>query len=136
MVVLDASAALTWCFEDEHTDFGDRLLDAVQRSGAMVPALWHVEVANVLLSALRRGRIDGAEIDHLSGLFERLPLQTEALNPDQVRQGVLTLARRHGLTVYDACYLDLALRRALPLATLDDALQRAARETGVELIPL
>lgn len=134
MLVLDASAALTWCFIDEHSDFGERLLDAVQQGGALVPALWHTEVANLLLASLRHGRLDAAELDHLRTVFDRLPVQTEVLGPEQVRQGVLSLAQRHGLTVYDAAYLDLAQRRGLPLATLDTDLQRAARETGVALI--
>jgi predicted nucleic acid-binding protein len=81
MLVLDASAALTWCFIDEHTDFGERLLDAVQQSGAMVPALWHTEVANLLLASLRYGRLDAAELDHLRTVFDRLPVQTEVLGP-------------------------------------------------------
>lgn len=134
MLVLDASAALTWCFIDEHSDFGERLLDTIQHSGALVPSIWHVEVANLLLSALRRGRLDPGDLDHLRAVFDRLPVQTEVLGPEQVRLAVLSLAQRHGISVYDAAYLDLAQRRGLPLATLDAELQRAAREIGVALV--
>lgn len=133
-LVLDASAALTWCFGDEHAAFGARLLDQVEQAGAVVPALWHIEVANIWLASLRRGRLQSAEIAHLRQVFDRLPVQTEAVDPAHTRQDVLSLAEQHRLTVYDACYLDLALRRALPLATLDTELQRAARASGVALI--
>jgi predicted nucleic acid-binding protein len=135
-LVLDASAALTWCFRDENAAFGERLLDMVSEAGAAVPALWHTEVSNVWLSSLKRGRLAEDELPFLADMFDRLPLHTDATPYERVRRDVLQLAREQRLSVYDATYLDLAMRRRLPLATLDLDLQRAARATGVSLIEL
>lgn len=135
-LVLDASAALAWCFIEERTPASQALLDRVAQAGAVVPPLWHLEIGNILLAAERRARATIAQVADAVGSLARLPIATDQADAAQRARESLALARQHRLTVYDACYLDLALRRALPLATLDDALQRAARETGVELIPL
>jgi predicted nucleic acid-binding protein len=125
--VLDASAALTWCFADEHEAFGERLLDQASESGVVVPMLWHTEVAAALLAAQRRGLVESTELRLLGDLLDRLPIQTDAAAPERARHDVLLLAQETSLSVQHATYLDLALRRQLPLATLDVPLQRAAK---------
>ncbi|GIX24602.1 MULTISPECIES: type II toxin-antitoxin system VapC family toxin [Caldimonas] len=135
-VVLDASSALTWCFEDEASEAGDRLFCRVQDRGAVVPPLWHLEIAHIVLSAERRRRLTQTEVESYLDLLRQLRIDTDAAPPERARADTLRLAREHRLSVYDACYLDLAMRRRLPLATRDTALQRAARAVGVELIEL
>jgi len=133
-VVLDASSALTWCFEDEADQGSDQLFTQVQNAGAVVPPVWHLEIANLLLSSERHRRITQAESQAYLALLQRLPISTDIAAAERGRLDVFHLAREHGLSVYDASYLDLAMRRQLPLATLDQDLQRAARATGVSLI--
>lgn len=135
-VVLDASCALTWCFEDAARPSTDELFRRVQAEGAVVPPLWHLEVANILLAAERRRRLSQADVEAYLALLQHLRLDTDAAAAERGRADILHLAREHALTVYDAAYLDLAMRRRLPLATLDAGLQRAAGAAGVDLIEL
>lgn len=132
--VVDASAALAWCFTDEATAETAALLRSLQNDHAAAPATWPSELANVLHMASRRGRISLQEVDeHLMDL-SALPVRVEG-PPDAVTIGVaITLARAHRLTVYDALYLEIALRLHFPLATLDDDLKTAAKGEGVKLL--
>ena len=132
-LVLDASATLAWCFDDERNAESDALLDRLAVSTALVPAIWHVELANALLAAERRRRITADEIAHIYRLLNRLTIETD--DPVLPAAPLLALARAHRLSAYDAAYLDLALRRHLPLATRDTALARAAEAAGVALLP-
>ena len=135
-LVLDASATLAWCFIDERSPRTQALLDRVADEGALVPALWHLEIANILLSAERRQRATPAAVAEILDSLEQLPITTDQAPARQSRHDLLPLAREQALSVYDASYLDLAMRRRLPLATLDTGLQRAARAVGVDLIEL
>ena len=112
----------------------DALLDHVTEYGAVVPALWFLECTNGLAMAERRGRIDSAGIIKAIALLRRLSLVVDDPAPSGVLDAVLDLARTHRLTTYDAGYLDLALRRGLPLATGDAPLRTAATATGVALL--
>lgn len=136
--VLDCSVAIAWCFEDEASPATDALLDAVARHGAVVPALWPVELANTLRSGLRRQRIDPARLAAVLAQLARLDLRLPPAFPEHPARIVATLAEgcaRSGLTAYDQAYLDVARATALPLATLDAALRRAAAEAGVPVLP-
>ena len=134
--MLDCSVAVAWCFEDEATADLDALLDRVQLEGAVVPSLWTWEVANVLLHACRRGRIDRDAMRERLALLDMLSIETDDMASGTVwRTGVLTLADTEALTFYDAIYLELAIRRGLPLATSDAALRRAAHRRGVVVAP-
>ena len=134
--IVDCSVTVAWCFEDEATVELDSLLDRVQREGAVVPPLWISEAANVLLSAQRRGRIDRETMQERLALLDMLPIETDNMASGPVwRSSVLTLADAEALTFYDATYLELAIRRALPLASSDVALRRAARRRGVAVVP-
>ncbi len=134
MFVLDASVALAWCFEDEATPFVDRLLARLETEEATAPAIWPLEVANGIRSAERRGRIDERELPALAQLLLALPIRIEEIPLDAALKDVLPLARALGLSAYDAAYVELAIRRAAPLATIDDALARAATAAGAELL--
>ena len=131
--VVDASAALAWCFSDEATLASQALLASLARDHAMAPAMWPFEVANALLMATRRGRASAEEAEgHLFDLLT-LPIRIDR-PPDLVVLGIATaLARGHRLTVYDAAYLELALRLKLPLATHDGQMKAAARAEGIKL---
>ena len=130
-LVIDSSAALTWCFEDEASPSSDALFAQVRDQGAVVPGLWHLEVANVLLPAERRGRIAAADVAMRLELIAELPIETDNETTARAWREILALARAEGLTTYDAAYLELAMRRGLPLLTKDEALIAAAERTGV-----
>lgn len=133
--VVDASATLPWCFEDEATPWTEGLLD---RLGAgehsSVPAHWPTEVSNGLLSAVRRKRIPVDKVEWFWDKLALLPIIVEPpLSPAQAKV-VFAISSKYGLTFYDGTYLELAKRLACPLATLDDDLRRAAPSEGVSLM--
>lgn len=133
--VLDNSVALAWCFEDEQTPELMALLDRVTEAGAVAPMLWPLEAQNGLLMAERRKRLDAAKRAELSRLLQDLPIALDMETARQAWTGAADLAARYGLSVYDASYLEVALRRGLPLATTDRALRSAAGASGVALLP-
>ena len=132
--VLDSSVALAWVFPDETTKATARLLDDLAAGAdAWVPALWHLELGNVLLTSQRRGRIARAAIE---GFLTKLGTYRITIDDETMAQAwnrTLDLAVQYQLTTYDAAYLELALRRNLPLATLDGDLIGAAKASGVSL---
>ena len=133
-LVLDASVALAWCFNDEETATSTKLLERVTAPGPFVPSLWRLEVANALQIGVRRGRID---VDFRDASLADLALLEIAIDDDTDTHAwgaTLQLAARLALTVYDATYLELAQRRGLPLATLDERLRVMARGLGVPLL--
>jgi predicted nucleic acid-binding protein len=132
-VAIDASVTAAWCFSDEATVASDALREGLSRRGAVVPVLWHAESANVLLVAERRKRITPDRCSELLELLGELPIETDD-GTERIRGSVFRLARAHRLTVYDAIYLELAIRRELPLATRDKDLRKAALSAGVPLI--
>jgi len=134
LCVLDASLVFPWLFEDEASAEADALLDLVNAQGAVVPALWHLECANGLGMAERRGRLTAAAVQESIALLEGLPLAIDAPVPARTFSVVLDLMRAHRLTAYDATYLELAMRFGLPLATGDKALRTAAAAVGVALL--
>lgn len=133
-LVLGSSIALAWFFEDERTSAADDVLQRVVESGAVAPALWRLEVANDLQSALRRKRIDAAFRDASITDLGALMVVIDPETNHQAWAGTLQLATRHGLTLYDAAYLEVALRLQLPLASLHRELRAAADSRGVELL--
>ncbi len=135
-MVLDSSVALAWVYADETTNDVLRLFDAVRLHGAWVPGLWRWEIANVLHLNVRRGRHGGDFRDGALATLALLPVKVDAEADRQAWSAALHLAERHGLTVYDAAYLEIASRRKIPLATLDGQLRAAARDENVELLGL
>ena len=134
-LVLDCSVAVSWCFEDEASPDTDALLERVRDEGALVPALWHLELGNVLVQAERRKRLTAADTTTRLELIADLPIVTDEETPIRALREVLTLARAERLTTYDAAYLELAMRKGLPLATKDQALVTAAKRVGIMAIP-
>jgi predicted nucleic acid-binding protein len=134
MLVIDVSLALAWCFGDENSPAADRTIDQVRDDGAWVPSLWHLEVANVLFAAERRGRIKRADLEHRLDLLTDLPISIDDETHLHAWTSILALARAQRLTTYDAAYLELAMRRGLELGTLDVDLAKAARRMGVPLV--
>jgi predicted nucleic acid-binding protein len=125
--VIDASVVVAWAFDEVHTT-ANEARERLRSDDAVAPALWWFEVRNALVQGERRGRFD----QYGTGRFLR-DLSRFAISIDRVpeERSVLELARRHRLSVYDAAYLELAQRRGFPLATLDNALDAAARAEGV-----
>jgi len=133
--VVDSSVALAWVLPDEQDAWADALADALETAPASAPTLWSLEVANALLTAQRRKRLTDREAERLFKVLEALPIEFDSAPPAQVAPAVFALARKLGLTAYDAAYVELAKRRSLPLATLDPALAEGARKVGVAVLP-
>jgi len=133
--VLDCSVTAAWLLEDEFVAGAEQVLDSLLTSTAHVPSIWHLEIGNVLLKTLRRGRISTTAFQLLLKELEALPVVTDGETERLSFRDILELARRYSLTTYDASYLELAARLNLPLSTLDKALVRAAAEIGVKTIP-
>lgn len=132
--VVDASVTIAWCFEDQQTPQIMAVLDRVTAEGALVPQLWPLEVLNVLLTAQRRGRIDTAVRRELLASLHQLPIAIDGETADHAWSAIQAVAEAHGLTAYDAAYLELAMRRGLPLAANDRRLAAAAAAVSVPLI--
>ncbi|HEV8642586.1 MAG TPA: type II toxin-antitoxin system VapC family toxin [Methylomirabilota bacterium] len=130
-LVLDCSVAMAWCFESEADRYADAVLEALADGAAVVPALWPLEVANVLVMAERRRRLSRAAAMRFLELVGELPVVVDSPITIGEIPGLLGLATAHQLSAYDAAYLHLAMREQLPLATRDHALRAAARATGV-----
>ncbi len=128
-LVLDASIVLAWLHDDEYDPFADRIMENLQEENTWVPQHWRFEVRNGLLMGERRGRLSREQCDNCIVSLETVSVQTDVEADLDV---TLELARAHGLTFYDALYLELARRRAAELATLDGTLRRSARAVGVE----
>ena len=130
-IVLDASIAAAWCFPDEQAEAAERVLDDLSRLGGVIPGTFSYEVSNVLIVNERRGRIDQTESARFLMRLRSLRLMQDVAHDEDA---VMALARKHGLSAYDAAYLETALRRGDSLATLDKNLAKAAAVEGVDLI--
>jgi predicted nucleic acid-binding protein len=133
-LVLDSSATLSWIYSDETTEPIRRLFDAVADEGAFVPTLWRLEVANSLTVAVRRGRINADFRRASLADLALLDITTDQYTGFHAWSETLSFADRFGLTIYDAAYLELAVRRSLPLATLDGELRAAATALRLRLL--
>ena len=128
--VLDASVAGPWILADVPSEAAARIAHRLLSEDALVPALWWYEVRNLLVVCERRGRLERSESDLFLSRLADYPILVDA---EVDWDAAMRLARRHQLTVYDASYLELAIRSRVQLATLDVALQRAAGKEGVDL---
>jgi len=129
--VLDCSLTVAWFFEDEMNRYAQAVEDSLSTAAAVVPGLWPLEVANALLVGERRSRATEANVTTFLRLLAALPIALDDDTASRAWQHSLHLARSHRLSVYDAAYLELALRQGLPLATLDRKLAAAATAAGV-----
>jgi predicted nucleic acid-binding protein len=119
--------ALAWCFADEQEPYAVAVLRFLEIRTAIVPSVWPLEVANGLVIAERRGRLQPARTVELIAEIAKLGIEVDSHTSSQAWKETLMLARRYGLSVYDAAYLELAIRESLPLATLDQALAKVVR---------
>jgi len=132
--VVDCSIAMAWLFHDEATPKTTALLNRLTTETALVPAWWFIEIANVLAMTERKVRITARESDAFIADLSKLGVERDNEAPDRAFTHLLGLCRTHRLTSYDAMYLDLAARRSLPLATLDEDLRKAAKKVGITLL--
>jgi predicted nucleic acid-binding protein len=131
--VLDCSVAMSWCFDDENNTYADQVLESLLTVKAIVPTLWPLEVANVLVVAERRKRLTEAQMIRAIALLQALPIGVDETTAQRALGATLTLAREHNLSAYDAAYLELAMREGLSLATVDAKLIQVISYCGVEL---
>jgi predicted nucleic acid-binding protein len=132
--VIDNSVVMTWCFKDETNKYADSVLDSLELSTAFVPSIWPLEVGNVLLVAERKKRLSEADSTRFIILLAELPIVIEPEPPDRMMRNILTLAREQKISTYDASYLDLAMRKGIPIATLDKGLKKAAKRSQVSIL--
>jgi predicted nucleic acid-binding protein len=129
--VVDGSVALAWCFPDEKAPYPQSVLDSLVEAQGIVPSLWHLEVGNALLVGERRQRCTQADTIAWLTFLTSLPISVDDQTVSRAWNDVLSLARAHALSAYDAAYLELAVRHGLPLASLDGPLKAAAAAVGV-----
>lgn len=131
--VLDASVTLAWFFHDEQDPYADRVAVAVPAADVLVPRLWHLEIANILVVSERRGRCTQADSTNWLGFLGGLPITVDAETERRAWAETIAFARQHALSVYDATYLELAVRENVPIASLDKPLVAAAKAVGVPI---
>lgn len=131
--ILDCSVSMAWCFEDEIVKYSEAVFDALNNETALVPAIWPLEVANVLLIAERKKRINPIKSISFKEALRMLPIQIDHTTSQRALGSIMEVAKEVGITAYDAAYLELALHSGLPLSTLDLALKKAAHKVGVPL---
>lgn len=132
--VLDASVTMSWCFEDEVTEYAESVLVRLREDAAIVPAVWPLEVANALLVGERRGRVLPTTTETLLRGLRGLSIGVDDAPPFDAWGSAISLGRMERLSLYDATYLSLALRDRLMLATQDARLREAAGRVGVPLL--
>ena len=132
--VIDCSVVMAWCFEDETDRYADLVLDLLIDSEAIVPSVWPLEVANVLLVAERRKRLSEADSAQFIKLLSELPIIVDKETADRALNEIFFVGRQQGLSSYDTAYLELAMREGAALATRDKRLINVARKCGVELV--
>ena len=135
LFVLDASIVLTWCFPDEEGKKAEKISERIALGDKpVVPAFWRHEVLNALLVGEKRKRLTSELVRAFIEDLERLPAEIDTPPAGTVFHSTRDLCRKHGLTAYDAAYLELAMRHRIAIATADAALERAARAEGIEIV--
>lgn len=131
--VIDNSIVMTWCFSDETNSYADEVLNHLSEAVAFVPAIWPLEVVNVLLVAERKNRIQIMDSLRFLHLLSQLPITVDRAWTERIMKDLLALGRENDLSSYDAAYLELAIRLGLPIASTDQKLVYAAQKTGIVL---
>jgi predicted nucleic acid-binding protein len=134
-LVLDASIALSWCFNDEASRATWELLEMLQAESAVVPAIWSLEIGNILSNAERNGRLTEAKIFEFLDLLGQLNIEIDLETSTRAFRETLHISRRHLLSTYDAAYLELAMRLGIPLASKDKKLRQVCNKLGVKVLP-
>lgn len=131
--VLDCSVTMAWCFEDECNDFTDEILESLASTTAIVPSIWPLEVANVLLQAKKNKRLTELQAASFVDALSSLPIIVDSSTTDRAMHSIFILAGQSNLSIYDASYLELALREKIPLITHDKELLKAAKKLKIDL---
>ncbi len=134
--VLDNSVAMRWLLASDRVSdqrYAESVLISLANAEALVPNLWHLEAANVLLGASNRGDIEISDLERFTVQLENLPITVDTLTANQVFGHTISLARAYRLSSYDAAYMELSLREGLPLATLDKDLRKAAKRANIDI---
>lgn len=131
--VLDCSITMAWCFDDESTGFTDSVLENLSDKIAVVPTIWPLEVANVLLLSKKKRRITEVQSVSFIDSLSALPIIVDPSTTSRAMHSIFVLAGELDLTVYDAAYLELAIREKVPLLTLDNGLIKAAKKLHIPL---
>ena len=132
--VIDNSVVMSWCFRDETSKYTDAVLGQLEHATAYAPAIWPLEVSNVLLIAERRKRLSQSDSSRFISLLLELPIIVEPKSPERMLSTILALAREYKLSSYDASYLDLAMSKGLPIATTDKNIITAAKRSSVPIL--
>ena len=132
--VVDNSVVMSWCFKDETNQYADSVLDCLSEGTAFVPSIWPLEVVNVLLEAERKKRLSEADSVRFITLISQLPIIVEHERPERIMKDLLAFARSNDLSSYDASYLDLSMRKGIPIATLNTRLIEAAKKTDIPIL--
>lgn len=133
--VLDCSVTMSWLIQDEENLDSIKLREELFEGQAIVPSLWSLEVANVLLQSEKKKRITPFQSSACIKLLQNMPIQIDSKTSELAMNRVLELSREYKLSIYDACYLELSLRLPCPLATLDKQLTLAAKGAGIPVLP-
>ncbi len=132
--VVDNSVVMAWCFQDESSPYADSVLEKLTAATVLVPAVWILEVVNVLLAAERKNRLCESDSSRFLNLLALLPIEVSRESPELRMEELLYLGRSCGLSSYDAAYLNLAIREGLPIATQDEKLRNAAQKLSVPVL--
>ena len=132
--VIDTSVVMTWCFKDEASQYADSILDSLEQYTALAPSIWPLEVGNVLLVAERKDRLSEAASIRFVALLSELPISVDQEPPERMIKEIFALAREHKLSTYDASYLDLAMKKGIPIATLDNRLISVAKRSNISIM--
>jgi predicted nucleic acid-binding protein len=133
--VLDCSITMAWCFEDESNEYTDTILENLKDTTAIVPTIWPLEVANVLLLSKKNKRISEVQSASFIDALSALPIVVDPSTTSRAMHSIFVLAGQSDLTIYDAAYLELAIREEIPLLTLDKGLIKAAKKLHIPLKP-
>lgn len=134
-IVLDCSVTMAWILRDDTmTEKADAILNMLPEKQVKVPTIWPLEVANVLCLAERQKKLTVLEVAEFKEFLSALPIQVDHGTSSRVMGSIYTLAKTQQITVYDAAYLEMAIRENSPLATFDRALKNAAKKSGVVVL--
>lgn len=131
--VIDNSVVMAWCFGNEESGYADGVLESLESMQAIAPSIWPLETGNVLVVAERRKRLNKAAGIRFLALINDLPINVVQESPERMTKEILALARERHISTYDASYLDLAMRKGVPIATQDSGLKKAAKACEVPI---
>ncbi len=132
--VLDCSVTMSWCFAGEANEYADKILELLKETKALVPSIWSLEVINVLHVSERKKRITVSQSNNFVNLINALPIEIDMSVEELPNRRILEISRKYSLSAYDAAYLELAIRKNIPLSSFDKILCTAAEKAGVDLL--